>query len=508
MPSLYWIGNSGNWNQRENWAFIPEGLDNESKIHDSSSLGPSAASGQSPSFEHAQPAISPGSKLGSVTFFLSRAGNPTGDMFARVYEEDGETNLPGNLLAQSQSVNATAVTSTSISASQAIKFNFSGEQKIILQKDKKYSYVIVHPDNFVNSSNNIRVNQGTDEGLPLLPSSRVNNGDWSEFGSNFRLSILVENDEDNALPTPGTDVIFDANSFSSSGQTVTVPLSYTANCNDITFENVTNAPELFIAGTNTKNVGELIIYGNATLNSSMTYSSGATGSLAFFSISSSDFNKTLNTNGATIDQLIRVNKNTGSGVLGSMTIVGGLDCTKEIVFGGGTITASNQTHRFNNLLLFTFGSPLNLNFQNSDIEIYGSYTRSSGTFNSNSGTTLTFTGSSDITFSHGTTLTIGELNNETSATVTLQTANSTLGDVTLARGSTTRFQSNITYTVTSFLTSGSSGLALVRSTSSGQHNLASPESRIVSDWLDLQNSNATGSTLWFAGSNSVDSGGN
>lgn len=91
-----------------------------------------------------------------------------------------------------------------------------------------------------------------------------NGGDWSDYsnhwattsgGSTFHASV----------PTSLDNVIFDANSFNSNSQTVTLDLTITY-CNNMDWSNVTNNPSFYSNSTR-----ELKIFGSLTLSPDMSF---------------------------------------------------------------------------------------------------------------------------------------------------------------------------------------------------------------------------------------------
>jgi hypothetical protein len=91
-------------------------------------------------------------------------------------------------------------------------------------------------------------------------------GDWSDYANHWATTSggLIFHVQE---PTPFDDVYFDANSFSSSGQDVTVTATILT-CNNMDWAGVTNAP-VFSGNAST---GQLEIYGSLTLDTGLVWS--------------------------------------------------------------------------------------------------------------------------------------------------------------------------------------------------------------------------------------------
>ncbi len=94
-------------------------------------------------------------------------------------------------------------------------------------------------------------------------------GNWSDFANHWATSSGGSTFH-GSPPSAGDDVIFDSNSFTQSGQVVTIDLSE-AECNSMNWSGVTNNPGLVGGGiSNTLN-----IYGSLTLSPDANYDFGA-----------------------------------------------------------------------------------------------------------------------------------------------------------------------------------------------------------------------------------------
>lgn len=114
-----------------------------------------------------------------------------------------------------------------------------------------------------------------------------NGGSWSDFASHWATTSGGSTFHDR-VPTSVDNVFFDANSFSTSDQSVTLDLT-NASCMNIDWSGVTNQPDLLI------DVGkEISIYGSLTLAADMTLSG-----LGDFNFESDAAGNTVNNEGST-----------------------------------------------------------------------------------------------------------------------------------------------------------------------------------------------------------------
>ena len=114
-----------------------------------------------------------------------------------------------------------------------------------------------------------------------------NSGNWSDDDNHWATSS-GGSPADGNLPTSSDDVFFDANSFSSGSQTVSI--FGTSNCHDLTWTGVTNTPTFYNDGFDLK------IYGSMTLVAGMVWSTSSSGNIYFDSSES----ETITTAGQTI----------------------------------------------------------------------------------------------------------------------------------------------------------------------------------------------------------------
>lgn len=123
--------------------------------------------------------------------------------------------------------------------------------------------------------------------------------------------------------------------------------------------------------------------------------------------------------------------------------------------------------------------------------------------------TISLTSASPKIFNGGGITTYPTLNQGGTGTLTITGANTFSNITNTAIGNIT-FPAGVTTTVSAFNVSGNSTTRVqLRSSSSGTRFTLSDASGIVSvDWLDIQDSSATGGATWYAGANSLNTGNN
>ena len=167
-----------------------------------------------------------------------------------------------------------------------------------------------------------------------------NGGNWSDIN---HWSASSNGANGASVPTSSDDVIFDANSFNSGSQTVTIDV--TANCKSMDWTNAINSPTL--AGFNSINV-----YGNVTFIAAMTAS--WSGSLYFYA------SGTLTTNGKTLACYIYA-----SGTP-TITLADNLTTTGYISISAGSFTSASHNISTSS---FTFTSTGNLTLGTSTLTL-------------------------------------------------------------------------------------------------------------------------------------------
>lgn len=280
-----------------------------------------------------------------------------------------------------------------------------------------------------------------------------NTGDWDD-ASNW--SETSGGSGGAGVPGNDTDVIFDANSFSADGQTVTLTAS--SQCKGLDASAIDQ--------TATINVDSFLfdIHGDTVLDSKLTITNSQ---ITLYGTSSFD------QVGATFSNSIILAVDS----TGNITLASDVVHDNEI-YNDGALNTNNfdiQTDTFTNNF-----KTVNTGTSNITITDSGQFYGGDGTYNK-----VTFGDNTHIRDSN------------------------TIDTVVADPGTTLNFQAGRTQTITNFDVVGESGnLITLRSTNTGnQFTLHSDEDLISVDYVDIQDSNATGAD-WWAGDNSTDSGNN
>lgn len=312
-----------------------------------------------------------------------------------------------------------------------------------------------------------------------------------------------------SVPTSINNVYFDVNSFSSASQVVDIN-GATAVCKDMDWTGATNNPSLY-AG----DAGSLSIYGSLTFISAMSI----TGVYADFGI------KFMSTGSETIDMSGKSFPGWWSGNVEFNGVGGTWDLQDDlslgssnnsIVFKKGTLNTNNYAITTRSLIA-TWGASFTLNLGSSIVEAFGvdfdeaGFTLNEGTShiklgNSSSGFSLV-TGDEtfyDVTIDGNTTnFTINDSNTY---------HNLTINSLSYDAPKTIVIEAGTTQTITNNLSiSGSSGTRLVEITSSSpstQYNIISNGSDVTGDYLDITDSNVSGTARFLVGTGFVNGGNN
>ncbi len=307
-----------------------------------------------------------------------------------------------------------------------------------------------------------------------------------------------------SAPTTADDVIF--NNLSNTGTSIfTVTVSTGAACRDLSFGSGATALDAVMTLTG---ISSMSIAGSLTLvSTNLTFS--YTGTISFTATTAG---KTITTAGKTLAAIV-FNGTGGEWTLqdafngtGSLTVTRG-----SFNSNGMSVTCSAISSNNVNTRAITLGT--------STVSLFGVGTL----FNIQSLTGLTFSAASSTinltststtarTFTLGSTTglvfgTIG-INGSTSTSTTnfiygSMTVNTLSSNKTVAH--TIAFRFSATFNVTNFNISGRAGnlVTLSSSFSPSQFTLSKSSGIVSSDYLSIQDSNATGGATWYAGANST-----
>ncbi|MFM9052031.1 MAG: hypothetical protein ACKOKF_06905, partial [Bacteroidota bacterium] len=231
----------------------------------------------------------------------------------------GETQTIGNNLIANGSCTSLVTMRSSVSASTSRISKSGGNINLngVLLQDM----AAIGGASFVVTNG---IDNGNNTGWTITaPASRTyywvgNGGNWND-PSHWSTTSGGTGGSTGCVPTYVDDVIFDAGSFTASGQSVTVDIA-NAYCRNITWTGVTNAP----AFTSSSASNNLSVYGSLSLAAGMT--APFSGTLKFESRNPSN---TIRTNGVAIGGSIQLN-GIGGGwtLLDSLSINGGFAHTK------------------------------------------------------------------------------------------------------------------------------------------------------------------------------------
>jgi len=268
-------------------------------------------------------------------------------------------------------------------------------------------------------------------------------GTWSDAANHWS---NVSNGAPNAsfLPTSSDNVYFDASSFSSASQTVTIDAA--ASCNNMNWTGVTNTPSLNGSAT-------LNIYGNLTLVSGMT--APYTGNLDFSSTTTA---KTITTAGLSLSCGIRFMSATGGWILQDNIIT-----TGNIYPYFGNINTNSKNINCN-YFAANNGTTMTLTLGSSIITcVYCSFSKTNTTFNANA-STIKMTGDSRTFTSNGLTFNIVELQGN----LQTLTGSNIFNELKLTANKTIKFTAGTTQTITNWTGDGTLGNVItIQSTSAG-----------------------------------------
>ena len=326
-----------------------------------------------------------------------------------------------------------------------------------------------------------------------------------------------------SVPTKTDDVIFDANSFSSDGRTITFPLSPTKSiCQTLDMSGITFTVS-FAVGVSSN--GLWIYNGTTTLSSKLTVSASMVWELGIASLSDlSNASYSINFNGASFTGStfgIEIYVNNGATVNLSSDVT--LPTFEVIAFTGnnltGTFNTNNYTISCENFIPqnnFDLTSPLILNLGTSTLnvstEFFGSSSslRSNATLNGENSTLNMASSASTDQVSFGVySGSLGVINISGGGTTRMRgTATKSAISLVVTDVSTIEFESGSTFTFDSITANGSVGnLITFKSITSGSRATLSSNLTYIS-YVDVKDNNADGSIPFDDCPGGVDSGNN
>ena len=350
-------------------------------------------------------------------------------------------------------------------------------------------------------------------------------GSWSDDDNHWSDSS-GGSPSDGFLPGTGDRVFFDVNSFSSSGQIVTIDVA--ATCEYMDWTGAANTPTL--AGSQSLTFSSPLSFLSIVFISAMTVT--FTGAISIEGNGNGTFidtqGKVLSgglsyTSGSAVGETVRLdsNLNLGSGdLIVSATGVNNysLDLNGKTLTCGSFNLNSETASSF-----YCYAATINCsNVVFSDyFDIYlGSSTWNlSATSGSSWSISNTF---SNITLDAGTsTINVngssifdgGGLTYKTvvlSGTIVEVQSSNTFSTLTISAGITVKFTSGTTQTVTTFNAIGTLGnlITIQSTTDNSAHILSKASGTVNTDYISIKDSTATGGATWIAGGTSYDMGGN
>jgi hypothetical protein len=329
-------------------------------------------------------------------------------------------------------------------------------------------------------------------------------GDWTDNTNHW--SASSGGSPGASVPTSSDNCYFNASSFSTSGQVVTLDVS--SECSDMNWTGAVNSPTLDFGSSN------LYIYGNATFISAMN-AIGTSTYMYFYNVAPA----TLTTNGLILNGIIVEINNSNTLYLGSnLTITGNTTGALNIDIGatfdandfdittpnfyapGGTVSMGSGTWKITG----------------DDGRVNGSAweTNASVTFNAESSTLIFQSNSTTITSFYGGGKTYNDVTFKQDGGGHFEIYNANIFDnltIDSADGPIqVQFQSDVTQTVSGFTATGSSGkvITLLSSSEGSRFTLSRSSGTVSCDYLNLTDSRAAGGATWYAGSNSTNASNN
>lgn len=307
------------------------------------------------------------------------------------------------------------------------------------------------------------------------------------------------------VPTQTDDAFFDANSFSSAAQTVSLGASGFAKCKSITWTGATNSPTLSSTG------GLLEIHnGSLTFISAMT----VTGVYLSFVFDVNSSSATITTAGKTLSggQIVpSVDTITGCTVTLGSALTSSSDFVMNLTGGSATTTFNTANFNINVTGNFYINSDWTTNFGSSTVTVTGDCDLDY------SGTSLNRMTASSATFilSGADSTSIYYFTSPSAVVGTLQVlagrlmyAFGTINTLTLSAGKTYTISGSTTGLNIGTLNALGTAGNLITITGATAQTLVKTSGIVAADYLSLTNIVASGGATWYAGSHSTNGGGN
>lgn len=456
--------------------------------------------------------------INSFSYWMFKKGSPTGDLTYTIYDSLGTALITGAVPVTADQL------PTDATAPKKVTFTFDPLEltagsfyRVVLSAptgtDSSNYYVIKgvaaeeSPSTYFsqtfNSDADIYIANSSDSGstwdstdfykrfdtLHDLAVTKFWVGDGGSWSDSAHWSYTSGGIGGAELPDRYSNAIFNASSFTTTGQTVTVSGDIRANTLTWTAGNTLSL----------SSSSRLIIYGDVELNNTMTIS----GSGSLLLVGSGD--KTVTASGAAVGVNLTFNQNfdgfsnTGIWTLGSALSVE----TNKISMANGVLNTDNF-----DITCGTFDARAGfatLNLGTSTLNIVNFYTDTT-TVNADDATLAFYGASAKIL---GGSKAYGTITNTGAGALTIEQDN-TIATLQSGAGTRINFEAGSTQTVTNFKVVGELGnLILLRSTTDGSQFTLSKSSGVVGcNYLDIKDSIATGGAEWYAGGDSIDSGNN
>ncbi|NQZ78899.1 MAG: LamG domain-containing protein, partial [Ekhidna sp.] len=318
-------------------------------------------------------------------------------------------------------------------------------------------------------------------------------GNWSDFTNHWSTSSGGSPNH-TSVPTSSDNVIFDANSFTTNGQSVTIDVE--ANMNDMNWTGVLNSPS--ISGS----AGAIInIHGSLTMASGVTLNTSYDGRIEF---ESNSVGNTITTAGVEMGQAL--NSQIDINGTGEWTLVDDLSAYQISVNAGNLVTAGNNVTTGRRTII----NGGQLDFSNSTITA-GFYDFFSGTVVSTNSTIIidTQSGFSTFRFRGGNQAYNDVIIREAGNTTQFFGSNS-FNNLTFEPGSQIEFQAPpTTQTINQLVATGTitQSITLTTSIPGTQATISQAVGTVNGNWLELQDIVGTGGAT-FNANNSIDNGNN